>query len=87
MNKVADQNSIMIQIPTLLFLFIGRFGDFLRYFWVSVASSSVNHKLLSLNTFYSNNKSIKELNLIYTPIAKAIEDAIEFLTSSKTPKI
>jgi len=78
MNTVAGQKPIMIKAPRLLIFKIGLIGDILRTFGIRTNSSSVNVKILNLKTFYSNRKSIEQLNIQYRPIESALKEAISY---------
>ena len=78
MNTQTKRNPLMIKIPALVLLFLGFIGDILRIFRIKTSISPVNMKILCISNFYSNKKSVLELNITYQPIDKAISDAIKY---------
>lgn len=82
-NSITNKNSILIKIPKSIMYAFGYAGDVLRLFNISTGMSSVNMKILCLNNFYSNKKSVNELKLKYAPINNAINDAIEYFKIKK----
>lgn len=79
-NINTSQNPLMIGVPKWLLMIFGYMGDALRYLNIATSLSSVNTRILSINNFYSNSKSIAELDLDYKPIDKAINDAVEYFS-------
>ncbi|WP_196890679.1 NAD-dependent epimerase/dehydratase family protein [Aureivirga marina] len=84
LNSITNQHPIMIQVPKGILMFVGYFGNVLRFFKVKTGISSVNMKSLCIENFYSNQKSKEALNLQYQPIENAIQDAIQFFEKSKS---
>ncbi|KMQ69002.1 dihydroflavonol 4-reductase [Chryseobacterium sp. FH2] len=82
-NKLTQQNPIMIPIPDIILRILGLAGDFLRVFEMRTSLSSVNMKALQIDNFYSNKKSIEKLAIEYQSIEKAIEDAVLFFENQK----
>lgn len=80
-NKVTDQNPLMIPIPNFILIFLGWIGDILRWFKIKTDVSSINMKALRIDNFYSNQKSIEELGMEYQPVENAIGDAVCFFES------
>ncbi|EKD30717.1 MAG: Dihydroflavonol-4-reductase [uncultured bacterium] len=78
LNSQTKRNPIMIRIPGFVLIPFGYFGDVLRFFRVKTNLSSVNTKILCVNNFYSNRKSVSELNINYHTTDKAIKDAINY---------
>jgi len=76
LNNITNQRPLMIKIPKKLLIGIGYLGDFLRLCRIKTSISSINMKILCINNFYANKKSISELELKYTPVEDAIKDAI-----------
>lgn len=77
-NTITGQNPVMIPIPDAVLAMLGMIGDGLRRLKIKTSLSSANMKALSINNYYSNWKSIKELGVSYQPVDKAIEEAIRF---------
>lgn len=79
-NTLTKQTPIMIKIPQRLTLFLGFIGDMLRIAKINTSLSSTNMKILNLNNYYSNKKSIDHLGLVYRSIDSAILDAVEYFS-------
>lgn len=77
-NRITEQNPIMIPIPNKLLSFLGLMGDGLRKLKIKTNLSSANMKALRIFNYYSNQKSIEELGVQYQPIDKAIEEAVQY---------
>lgn len=82
LNK-GNRNPILIKIPKFILILIGYFGDILRKMGIRTILSSTSMKIISIETFYSNMKSIEELNLQYHTIDQAIMDALAFFKENK----
>lgn len=81
-NHNTSQNPLMIKLPKWILLPLGYVGDALRYMHVSTSLSSVNSRILCVNNFYSNKKSIEELGLNYQSIDKAICDSVDYFSKN-----
>jgi len=77
-NRVANQKPMMIQVPKFILLAVGIIGDVLRQLKVKTSISSVNMRILCINNYYSNRKSMAELNVNYQSIEKSISDAVNY---------
>ena len=53
----------------------------IRFFGSKTDLSLSNMKILMINNFFTNQKSIKDLRINYQPLEKAIDDAIRFFES------
>lgn len=84
LNSQTKRNPIMIKIPKFIMISIGYFGDFLRFCGLKVSISSVNMKILCVHDFYTNRKSVSELNQNYQPVDTAISDAINYFRAQGT---
>jgi dihydroflavonol-4-reductase len=62
--------------PDLLLYVMGFVGDALRFLKIKTSLSSANLAVLRINNFYDNNKVKNELNMSFTPVDDAIEEAI-----------
>ncbi|TZF98904.1 NAD-dependent epimerase/dehydratase family protein (plasmid) [Chryseobacterium panacisoli] len=82
-NRITNQNPIMIAIPNRALSFLGLIGDGLRKLNVKTNLSSSNMKALQICNYYSNQKSIKELSVQYQSVDKAIEDAVQYFIENK----
>ncbi|MFZ4928892.1 NAD-dependent epimerase/dehydratase family protein [Chryseobacterium sp. Mn2064] len=79
-NRITNQNPIMIAIPNMVLSFVGLMGDGLRKLKIKTNLSSSNMKALQICNYYSNQKSIEELGIQYQSIDKAVEDAVQYFT-------
>lgn len=78
LNAYTSQRPVMVEIPKPVLMALGYGGDLLRMFGIKTSISSVNMRILCLNNFYSNQKSIKELGVKYQPVETAIKDAVTY---------
>jgi len=81
LNRITHQTPVMVRIPVPIMRMIGCGGDFLRLLGVKSSLSSVNMKILCVSNFYSNKKSVSELNIEYRSIDQAIRDSIDIFTN------
>ncbi|TYA78722.1 NAD-dependent epimerase/dehydratase family protein [Seonamhaeicola marinus] len=77
-NRITNQKPVMVKIPKFILNILGGIGDVLRKFNFKTNLSSVNMKALMVNNYFTNEKSIKALNIKYQPIDKAIIDAVNY---------
>lgn len=78
-KQVAHHTSTrfqLIPVPSWLLWLVGKIGDLLRILGIRTALSSANMHILCVQNFYTNVKSIQELNLNYQSTDLAICDAI-----------
>ncbi|PTT27530.1 dihydroflavonol 4-reductase [Chryseobacterium sp. HMWF028] len=85
-NRISDQNPIMIAIPNRVLSFLGWIGDSLRKLKIKTNLSTSNMKALQICNYYSNRKSVEELGIQYQPIDKAIEDAVQYFIKNHANK-
>lgn len=83
LNVAACQNPLMIKIPPFILIGIGKIGELLRGIGIKTNLSLVNMKILCINNFYSNQKSVNELGMSYHPIDQAITDALNYFRKAK----
>ena len=84
LNKVTHQKSILIKIPKTLLIVAGFIGNVLRKIKIKNSVSLTNMRILCIENYFSNNKSITHLKITYQPIDKAITDAIDYFSNAKT---
>lgn len=82
-NLITNQKPKMIKIPLCILRLIGYIGDVLRYVHIKTNLCSSNMTALSINNYYSNRKSITELQANYQPIDNAIHIAVEYFKGEK----
>ncbi len=78
LNHILDQHTVLLRIPGATLTALGYLGDFLRSLHIRTNLSSVNMKSLCVSNFYSNTKSVRELEMEYRALDKAIEDAVRY---------
>lgn len=82
-NRVTNQRPIMIPIPNIFLSFLGKVGDKLRKMKIRTNLSTVNLKALQIHNYYSNYKSLEELDVQYQSVDNAVKDAIEYFKSKE----
>ena len=80
-KESSKRNSFIISVPSFIFYFAGILGNVLRFFGSKTDLSLSNMRILMINNFFSNQKSIQDLKINYQPIEKAIKDSIHFFES------
>ncbi|MEM9687448.1 MAG: NAD-dependent epimerase/dehydratase family protein [Bacteroidota bacterium] len=80
----ATQSSFFIKVPKFVLFLLGYLGDFLRYLHIRTVLSKPNLHALTIYNYFSNGKSIKELNMRYTPLDIAIKATINYFERHKT---
>ena len=83
LNSISNQKPLMVKLPASLMLFIGSFGNLLRKLGFNTDLSITNMKALCIKNYYSNQKSVSELNLKYQPVENAIRDAVSWFKEQK----
>lgn len=78
LNMIYGQTPVMVKIPKFLLLTLGYIGDFLKFFNVLTNLSSVNMKVLCIRNFYSNQKSVRQLQMTYRNTNSAINDSLDY---------
>lgn len=82
-NRITNQNPVMIAIPNRILSFLGLIGDSLRKLNIKTNLSTSNMKALQISNYYSNRKSVQDLSLQYQSTDKAIEDAVQYFIENK----
>ncbi|ANH80678.1 epimerase [Niabella ginsenosidivorans] len=84
-NMIRKQKSLMIRIPAFLLKAAGFMGTVLG--WMLNKRLKLNYssaKLLCMDNYYSGTKAKDQLGIAYTPVAKAVTDALAwFETENK----
>lgn len=83
LNTVTEQNSVLIPIPKFLLLSFGYLGNLLRSIGVKTNISLNNMRSLCIENYFSNKKSVEQLNASYQPIENAIEEAVQYFKKQK----
>lgn len=79
LRSITNQKQILIPIPKFLLLTVGTFGSFMRKLNIETSLSSSNMKTLCVKNYYTNQKSIQELNIQYSSLNNAIKEAADYL--------
>ncbi|PWN67416.1 NAD-dependent epimerase/dehydratase family protein [Chryseobacterium oncorhynchi] len=77
-NEITDQHPVMIPIPNRFLSCIGLIGDSLRILKIKTSLSTSNMKALQICNYYSNQKSVENLDIQYRSIDNAIEEAVQY---------
>ncbi|WP_459210370.1 NAD-dependent epimerase/dehydratase family protein [Aquimarina rhabdastrellae] len=85
-NTLAFQKPILIPIPKRCFYLAGIIGDLLRLLKINTNLSSNNMKALCIHNYFSNTKSVQQLDMTYLSIDTAILDAIQYFSITKRKK-
>jgi nucleoside-diphosphate-sugar epimerase len=74
----SSKKTLLIEIPRVLLLLAGVFGNILKKLGVENEFTLTNMKILCVKNYYSNLKSKNELNIEFQPIDNAIVDTINW---------
>lgn len=74
----SSKRTLLIEIPRVLLLLVGFFGNLLKKLGVENEFTLTNMKILCVKNYYSNLKSKNELNIEFQPIDNAIVDTINW---------
>ncbi|MEG0925152.1 NAD-dependent epimerase/dehydratase family protein [Chryseobacterium sp.] len=85
-NRITDQNPVMLPIPNKVLNVLGRIGDCLRMLKIKTGISTSNMKALQICNYYSSQKSVEKLGIQYRAIDNAIEDAIHYFIKKDKQK-
>jgi dihydroflavonol-4-reductase len=77
-NMLTNQKTLLLPLPDFVLILLGIMGTLLRFLTIKTSLNYPNMKALRIYNYYTNKKSINELEIRYRPIDKAIEDAIDF---------
>lgn len=83
LNSLSGQRPLMIKIPKPVLIALGYGGNLLRLFGMKTSICSVNMRIVCVENFYSNRKSIEELGLKYLPVDTAMMDAVKYFQQNK----
>lgn len=82
LRKLTHQETMLVKLPSCLLMILGIVGEILRLCGVQSSLNVNNMRILGINNFYSNEKSIRELGVRYSSIDQAIVDAVDYFTQS-----
>ena len=78
LRSITNQKQLLLPIPKFLLMFMGFTGNILRLMKFKTSLSSLNMKTLCIKNYYTNQKSINELNVSYTSLNIAIKEAVDY---------
>lgn len=81
LNHINKQSSILIPVPKFLLLLVGLIGNLMRFFHIKTSLSLDNLKALCINNYYSNQKSMDDLQVSYTSLDEAIKESVIYFKS------
>lgn len=77
-NVQTNQKPLLLPLPDFALILLGIMGTLLRFLTIKTSLNHPNMKALRIDNYYTNQKSINDLEIRYQPIDKAIGDAIDF---------
>tara|TARA_B100000683_G_scaffold231725_1_gene233404 strand:+ start:731 stop:1696 length:966 start_codon:yes stop_codon:yes gene_type:complete len=80
-KESSKKKSLIISVPSFIFYLAGILGNVIRFFGSKTDLSLPNVKILMIDNFFTNQKSVQDLKINYQPLEKAIKDAIGFFES------
>ena len=81
-SSFSNKRSIHLPIPKTVLIFLGLVGSLISKTSIKVSLTYYNALALCVSNFYSNKKSIKELNLPTTPIETAVSESVLWFTKN-----
>ena len=78
LHSITHQKPLMLKIPHWFLLMAGLVGSLSQFFGIKSNLNRANMRILGICNFYSNNKSITELGIVYKPIEEGIIDALHY---------
>lgn len=76
--RINNQKTTLIPLNKFALRIVGLFGDSLRLLRIKTDISSRNTKILTVDNYYTNKKASTELNIEFTSIDNAINDALKY---------
>lgn len=84
MFSITGQRSLLIKVPTAILLFAGKIGNLIRKLGFNSAVNSANMHMISMQQHYSNEKSVKELSIHYSPVEEGIKEAVDYFSKKNS---
>ena len=78
LKNITGDSQIFIKIPAFLLVLLGYLGSALRLLRLKTRLSLPNMQSLCIRNYYSNKKSIQDLQLSYHSLDDAIKDAVDY---------
>lgn len=82
LRSLSKSQFFIIQLPKIIFLMLGFFGDMLRVLKIKTSLSIENMNALCADNFYSNDKAKNDLSVIFRPIELGIIDSISWFENT-----
>lgn len=83
LKTMKQSKQLLIPLPRFSLPLLGYFGKVLSVFNIKTSLQPVNMKVLGVNNYYSNKKSKGELNMKYTSLDDALQEATNYLSRNK----
>lgn len=83
LNTIAKQQPIMFRIPKAVLLLLGSCGSLLQNLGIKTSLNLTNAKILCIHNYFSNQKSIEDLQVNYQPVENAIKDGLHYFSTQK----
>lgn len=83
LNRISNQKQVLLPFPKIVLIAMGYLGNLFRKLRIKTSIGLINMKILCVNNYYSNQKSIEQLKVNYTSIDDAISQAIKYFESKK----
>ncbi|WP_136480041.1 NAD-dependent epimerase/dehydratase family protein [Cognatitamlana onchidii] len=72
----SNNRFLIIKVPKEALTLLGYFGKLLRFFRVKTDFSVENMKILCIESYYSNQKAVRDLKLDFKPIDHGVKEAL-----------
>lgn len=78
LKSIVHQTQILIKIPQFFLMILGFLGSIIRFLGFKTSLSLSNMKSLCIRNYYSNEKSIRELNMSYHSLQSSLKEAVNY---------
>ena len=83
LRKEQQQKQILIFIPKFILKILGCAGSLLRVFKIKTSLSLVNTRILCVNNYYCNKKSVEILKLEYSSFETCLRETLKYFENKK----
>lgn len=83
LRGITHDSQIFIRVPEFVLMILGFFGSFFRFFGIKTNLSISNMKSLCIRNYYSNFKSIRDLDLSYSYLDDAVKESVDYFEKVK----
>lgn len=77
----TNRRQLLVRIPAWVLLVSGAIGDLLAKLGVRSEISRTNMRILCIGNYYTNAKSVWELDVRYRPLSEAVDEAVGWFRS------